>query len=90
MATKRKRGTRGPVPGTGGRPPIVGDEAATSLTVRLHGQHRAMLARLRRLWALGSDTETLRRALELAAESAGLDVNPRERKHQKERPPEEA
>jgi hypothetical protein len=63
---KRKRGARGPAPGTGGRPPLLEGERATSLTWRTTSVDRARIARLRLLWGLGSDTDVMRRALEMA------------------------
>ena len=65
-AAKRKRGSRGPAPGTGGRPPILEGERATSLTWRPTSIDRARIARLRLLWGYSSDTDVMRRALEMA------------------------
>lgn len=64
-AAKRKR-THGGAREGAGRP--APDGAATSITVRLAPPHRAMLARLRLLWAVDSDTEAMRRALEMASD----------------------
>ena len=60
------RGTRGPAPGTGGRPPLLEGERATSRTWRPTSTDRARIARLRLLWGYSSDTDVMRRALEMA------------------------
>jgi hypothetical protein len=69
MTAKRKRGTRGPAPGTGGRPALPEDERAVTRSLRLHPtawarldalaegrtQREVVEAAITLLWALGGD-----------------------------------
>jgi hypothetical protein len=71
-STARERGTRGPAPGTGGRPVSEAGATGSPVTWRPRDVDRERIARLRALWGLDSDAEAIRRALEIASDYSGL------------------
>jgi hypothetical protein len=65
-AAKRKRGARGPAPGTGGRPVGERGPAVDTLTLRLYEADRARILRLAAAFGGKTPSEVVRRALEMA------------------------